>query len=119
MEPNVKKLTILLTPVCLAAAAVLMAAAPEAKTPARETKPAAKAAKSAAKKAAPKAEKKPAGPKLPAGTKVKYVGGSKADWLKKGAQGEIKSVYGKATVRYGVKFAGRSTVLAAKYVEKA
>ena len=55
---------------------------------------------------------------LPLGTRVRYLGGSKAAWLVSGAIGVITHHHGDTTLRYGLKFNERATVLAASFVEK-
>ena len=95
----------------------------EAKTPAKkaaaEKAPAEKAATSAKPKAAKPEKVVKERPKaLPKETAVVYLGGSKAEWLKKGAKGVIKAHYGTSTLRYGVKFGDKSTVLGAAFVQK-
>lgn len=56
---------------------------------------------------------------LPLGTRVVYVGGSKAGWLKVGETATITHHWGETTLRYGLKFAARSTVLGAAFVKEA
>ena len=55
---------------------------------------------------------------LPLGTRVRYLGGSKAAWLVPGAVGIITHHHGDTTLRYGLKFDERATVLASTFVEK-
>lgn len=56
---------------------------------------------------------------LPIGTRVVYVGGSKAGWLPAGAKGVITHHWGDTTLRYGLKFFGlKSTVLGAAFVRR-
>lgn len=57
---------------------------------------------------------------LAIGTKVKYLGGSKAAWLKIGTEGVIKQHHGNTTgVRYAIAFPDKRTVLAGHLVAKA
>jgi len=90
------------------------------KAPKVEKKPKAPKEKKVKAPKPPKAEKKPKGPVLAVGTKIRYLGGSRATSIKKGDTGVIKHQYGKDKSRYAVKFeSGKSTVLAGKFVEKA
>jgi len=63
-----------------------------------------------------------AGEKLiPKGTEVVYLGGSRAEWLRKGDKGKVFRYYGNVGpgVRYGCRFKGRNTMIASKYVKPA
>lgn len=102
-------------------------AAKEKKTEAKTSAKKAVAEKAPAEKAATSAKTKAAKPEkvvkerpkaLPKETAVVYLGGSKAEWLKKGAKGVIKAHYGTSTLRYGVRFGDKSTVLGAAFVQK-
>ena len=98
-------------------------------------------AKKAAKKSAAKKSKKPAAKKpaakapakkkdavekvtkgqaLKVGTAVKYLGGSRTKNLKVGTEGKVTKVYPNESnsVRYGLRFPGRSTIMAANFVAK-
>jgi len=55
---------------------------------------------------------------LPVGTCVRYLGGSKAKWLPVDTVGIITHHWGETTLRYGLKFPMRSTVLGAAFVVK-
>jgi DNA-directed RNA polymerase specialized sigma24 family protein len=61
------------------------------------------------------------GPKLAVGTPVRYEGGSRAAWLKKGAEGVVAGYYGNkaAITRYDVKFGDdKRTTLSAHFITK-
>lgn len=53
---------------------------------------------------------------FPPGTKVHYLGGSKALWLPEGETGVIVKAHGTTTLRYAIRFPQKTTVLGALYV---
>lgn len=108
------------TPVKEAAmpAAAIKKVPPKKKAPSKAPSKGAKKAPAKAKPPMPKPaaakvvrEEKP-GVLLPVGTKVRYLGGSRASWLKPGAEGVIRSR------QYEIKFPEKLTTLAARFIEK-
>lgn len=112
------------TPKAKAAKKGKTAKAPKAKVAKTAKAPKAKASKTGKKSAARK-DYAPKGHHLSKGTEIKYLGGSRAEWLKKGATGKITTVFGnKGTgVRYGLRFGkgkdAKTTILSQEYVAKA